>query len=161
MTHLRALFALAVALSPAVRAASTVYAATSLGPFKSTDGGVTWKQLVVTTNDPSLSGVPRILAMVVDPKTPSTVYAVGRFTTPAGFPNAVLKSTDAGATWAVVSKLSFLYTSTVALLAIDPVNTKVLYTMNFNSGVEVSTDGGVTWNAPAIPFPAGSSSGGT
>src|SRR5206468_12085200 len=113
------------------------------------------------TNDSSLSGVPRILAIVVDPKTPSTLYAMGRFTTPAGFPDAVLKSTDAGATWSAVSKLTFLYTSIAALLVIDPSNTKVLYTMNLNSGLEVSRDGGVTWSAPAIPFPAGSSGGGT
>ena len=63
----RTLFAmalLAVALLATVgaaRAASTLYAATKIGPFKSTDSGVTWKQLIVTTNDPSLPGLAEII----------------------------------------------------------------------------------------------------
>jgi uncharacterized protein (TIGR03437 family) len=62
----------------------------------------------------------------------------------------------------VVSKPTFSFTSgTAALLAIDPVKTSVLYTMNGSNGLELTTDGGVTWSAPAIPKPAGSPSGGT
>jgi uncharacterized protein (TIGR03437 family) len=149
-------------LEGTARAASTLYAATNLGPFKSTDSGVIWKQLIVTTNDSSLPGVPMIFAIVVDPQTPSTVYAIGRFDSPSGFPLAFLKSTDSGANWSVVSKLTFSYTSGIAaLLAIDPVKTNVLYTMAASDGLEVTTDGGVTWSAPTIPKPAGSASGGT
>ncbi len=133
-----------------------------MGPFKSTDGGVTWKQLIVTTNDSSLPGVPKIFTMAVDPQTPSTVYAIGRFDSPSGFPLAFMKSTDSGANWSVVSKPTFSYTSgSAALLAIDPVKTNVLYTMNASDGLEVTTDGGVTWIAPTIPKPAGSPAGGT
>jgi uncharacterized protein (TIGR03437 family) len=55
-----------LALAGTARAASTLYAATGIGPFKSTDSGVTWKQLIVTSNDSSLPGVPKILAIVVD-----------------------------------------------------------------------------------------------
>src|SRR5271154_4269750 len=123
MNHLRALFLLTILAWPRpAQAASTVYAGTGLGPFKSTDGGVTWKQLIVTTNDSSLPGVPKIFAMVVDPQTPSTVYAMGRFSSPSGSPLAFLKSIDAGANWSVVSKPTFAYTSgSAALLAIDPV----------------------------------------
>ena len=109
-----------LALAGTARASSTLYAATKTGPFKSTDSGVTWKQLIVTSNDPSLPGQPEIFSMVVDPQTPSTVYAFGRFDSPAGFPLAFLKSTDSGATWSVVSKPTFDYTfGTAALLAID------------------------------------------
>jgi uncharacterized protein (TIGR03437 family) len=62
----------------------------------------------------------------------------------------------------VVSKPTFSYASGVAtLLAIDPVKTNVLYTMNAADGLEVTTDGGVTWNAPTIPKPTGSASSGT
>jgi uncharacterized protein (TIGR03437 family) len=151
-----------LALAGTLRAASTLYAATSLGPFKSTDSGVTWKQLIVTTNDSSLPGVPKIFTMVVDPRTPSTVYAIGRFNSPSGFPLAFLKSIDSGATWSVVSKPTFSYTSgSAALLAIDPVKTNVLYTMAAIDGLEVTTDGGVTWIAPTIPKPAGSASRGS
>jgi uncharacterized protein (TIGR03437 family) len=143
-------------------AASTLYASTKQGPFKSTDSGVTWKQLIVTSNDASLPGEPSTLAMVVDPQTPTTVYAFARFTSPSGQPLAFLKSTDAGATWSVVSQPTFSYTFAAgAIVAIDPINTKVLYTMNASNGLEVTTDGGVSWAAPTIPKPASSSSAGT
>ena len=150
-----------LALGGAARAASTLYAATKFGPFKSTDSGVTWKQLIVTTNDPSLPGQPETFVMAVDPQTPSSVYAFGRFDSPSGFPLAFLKSTDAGANWSVVSKPTFSYTSgSSALLAIDPVRTNVLYTMATDEGLEVTMDGGVTWTAPTIPKPTGSASRG-
>ena len=89
--------------------------------------------------------------MAVDPQNPSTVYAFGRFGT-NGQTLAFLKSTDSGANWSVVSKPTFPYTSGLAgLLAIDPVKTNVLYTMAANNGLEITTDGGVTWSAPTIP----------
>jgi uncharacterized protein (TIGR03437 family) len=149
------------ALAGTATAASTLYAATKTGPFKSTDSGVTWKQLIVTSNDSSLAGQPEIFSMVVDPQTPSTVYAFGRFG-PNGQTLAFLKSTDSGANWSVVSKPTFTYTyGSAALLAIDPVKTNVLYTMAATDGLEVTTDAGVTWSAPTIPKPAGSASRGT
>jgi len=62
----------------------------------------------------------------------------------------------------VISKPTFSYTFAAgALLAIDPVKTTVFYTMNASSGLEVTTNGGVTWSEPTIPKPAGSPSGGT
>jgi uncharacterized protein (TIGR03437 family) len=149
------------ALAGPARAASTLYAGTKRGPFKSTDSGVTWTQLIVTTNDSSLPGEPETFAMAVDPQNPSTVYAFGRFG-PTGQTLAFLKSTDSGANWSVVSKPTFPYTSGLAgLLAIDPVKTNVLYTMAAADGLEVTTDGGVTWSTPTIPKPAGSASAGT
>jgi uncharacterized protein (TIGR03437 family) len=148
------------ALAGTARAASTLYAATKQGPFKSIDSGVTWKQLIVTSNDSSLPGEPETFAMAVDPQNPSTVYAFARFG-PSGQTLAFLKSSDSGATWSVVSKPTFTYTfGGAALLAIDPVKTNVLYTIAATDGLEVTTDGGVTWIAPTIPKPAGSASGG-
>lgn len=162
MRHSRVLFVVGVfAIANTASAASTLYAATKQGPFKSTDSGVTWKQLLVTSNDASLPGEPETLAMVVDPQTPSTVYAFARFG-PSGQTLAFLKSTDAGVNWSVVSKPTFPYTfSTGALVAIDPGRSDVLYTMNASNGLEVTTDGGVTWSAPAILKPAGAPNGGT
>jgi uncharacterized protein (TIGR03437 family) len=151
-----------LALAGTATAASTIYAATKQGPFKSTDNGATWKQLIVASNDSSLPGQPITLTMLVDPQTPSTVYAFARFNSPSGQPLAFLKSTDAGATWSVVSKPTFAYTfSTGAVAAIDAVKTNVLYTINASNGLEVTTDGGVTWNAPAILKPTGAPNGGT
>ncbi|MCU1272858.1 MAG: hypothetical protein JWO48_289 [Bryobacterales bacterium] len=66
----RAAYLLAVlilALGVTAKAASTLYAATNLGPYKSTDGGATWKQIIVTATDPLLQGAPGLRALVVDP----------------------------------------------------------------------------------------------
>ncbi len=160
----RTLLALALlAMGGAARAASTLYAATSIGPFKSTDGGLTWKQTLVTTTDPLLQGLPIMYAIAVDPQTPSTVYAMARFNSASGIRLAFVKSSDSAATWSVVSKPTFSYgASGSGLLVIDPVKTNVIYTIdNGGSALEVSTDGGVTWSTPTIPKPAGAVSGGT
>src|SRR5438477_11480426 len=110
MRHPRTFVLLTILMLPwPARAASTLYAATKTGPFKSTDSGVTWKQLIVTSNDSSLPGQPEVFSIVVDPQTASTVYAIGRFDSPAGFRLAFLKSTDSGANWSVVSKPTFIY----------------------------------------------------
>src|SRR5579862_2140495 len=110
MQFRRTLFALALlGTVGAARAASTLYAATSIGPFKSTDSGLTWKQTLVTTTDPVLQGLPIMYAIAVDPQTPSTVYAMARFNSPSGIQTAFVKSTDSGATWSVVSKPTFSF----------------------------------------------------
>ena len=59
-----------LALAATASAASTLYASTKDGPFKSTDGGITWIQLIVTTNDSSLPGEPSTLVMAVTRKRP-------------------------------------------------------------------------------------------
>jgi len=81
------------------KAASTLYAGTNLGPYKSADGGVTWKQVLVTFTDSVLQGVPTIRALVVDPKNPSNVYGdwpiqarIGGVQTPTGILLAVITS---------------------------------------------------------------------
>src|SRR5215510_8409594 len=62
-----------------------IYALTASGDiFKSTDGGVTW-------NSTGLLLVPAVYSLVVDPQTPSTIYA--------GTYNGLFKSTDSGANW--------------------------------------------------------------
>src|SRR5579863_1044976 len=158
------LFAMALlGMGGSARAASTLYAATNLGPFKSTDSGLTWTQSLVTTTDPLLQGIPIMYTIAVDPQTPSTVYAMARFNSPSGIQTALVKSTDSGVTWSVVSKPPFSFGANGSgLLVIDPVKTNILYTIdNTESALEVSTDGGVTWNTPAIPKPTGAVSGGT
>ena len=80
-------------------------------------------------------------ALVVDPQTPSTVYAL----TPAG----IFKTTDGGAGWHTTGALppadvpSFFPKS----LAIDPQNSTTLYAARESGGVLKSTDGGARWNA--------------
>jgi PKD repeat protein len=76
--------------------------------------------------------------------------------TPAG---GMWKSTDAGASWSVISdQLTVLGASD---LAIDPINTNIMYLAtgdgdagdNRSIGVLKSTDGGATWATTGLTFP--------
>lgn len=62
--------------------ANVIFAATSKGVFKSTDGGVNWQLLASIT--PALS-------LAIDPQNPATMYVVTTL--------GLLKSTDSGLTW--------------------------------------------------------------
>ena len=79
-----------------LHAASTILAATPLGPVKSTDGGVTWSVIPVNVNRGPLSQQPGMSGLAVDPKTPSIWYFVGY--SPSGVPG-LYKSLDSGETW--------------------------------------------------------------
>src|SRR6185503_12498940 len=76
--------------------------------FKSIDGGNSWQVSSRGLNE-------TVYNLVIDPKTPSTLYA-------NGYPG-VFKSTDSGATW----KTSFARPANdffiIGEMAIDPVNT--------------------------------------
>ena len=109
----------------------------STGVFKSTDGGGSW-----TTT--SLQGT-RIGALVVDPKTPTTLYAV--------VDESVQKSVDGGTNWRPSGDG---ITKPVLSLAIDETNPTVLYAGGGScrpelggsiceGGVFQSTDGGTRW----------------
>jgi photosystem II stability/assembly factor-like uncharacterized protein len=109
--------------------------------FKTTDGGDTWDE--VGTSAPALYGV---VALAIDPVTPSTLYAgtapIACSANPCG---ALLKSTDGGSTWAVTGPDGPDLFGIVAL-AIDPSATSTIYAAVFAHGVFESTDGGETWS---------------
>src|SRR5262249_12080216 len=89
-----------IAIGPGI-----VYAGTSGGGvFKSADGAQTW-----TPINAGLTG-PFVNAVVVDPSTPATVYAVG-------FGN-VLKSTNSGESWSFLT--SGIPNINIWSLAVDP-----------------------------------------
>jgi len=92
--------------------------------FKSADAGVTWQKINSGTS---------IQAMAVDPKTPSTVFAVGL---------ALLRSVDSGGTWQSVGPPCDVYRA----VAIDSANTSNVYAA-CSLGVMKSADGGNTWAA--------------
>ncbi len=132
------------------------------GIFKSTDGGRNWR----ATNGglESLIGrIPSILALAIDPQTPTTVYA--------GIWGGVVKSTDAGGSWQAVNAgldatslnpslnptdlfLRFNMSERfVHALTIDPRTPTTLYAVAWfglstvAQGVFKSTDGGSSWRA--------------
>lgn len=99
---------------------------TLAGVYKSTDSGLTWGRTSYTwyTNSP-------MKAITIDPVTPSTIYVLHGW--------GVVKSTNSGTSWMEVQGGTLAFRS----LAIDPVNTSVLYA--YSDGIYKSMDGGVTW----------------
>ena len=79
-----------------------------------------------------------VLALAIDPSTPSTLYAG----TNAG---GVFKSINGASTWTAVN--SGLTSTTVNALAIDPSTPATLYAGTFGGGVFKSTNGGTSWTA--------------
>ncbi len=106
----------ALAVDPA--SASTMWAGTDSGLFRSGDGGVTWT--------PVTNGIPAatITVLTFDPASPSTFYAA----TTVG----VFKSTDRGATWAPWN--GGLASLVVNAFAIAP-GSATLYAGTFGEGV--------------------------
>src|SRR5688572_6796633 len=98
------------------------------GHFKSLDQGASWTAL------PSPPGYKTVL--IFDPSNPSVMYA--------GAHGAVLKSTDAGATWTQSS--TGLPGVLVRSIEIDPVSPNILYASVDTAGVFKSLDSGDTWS---------------
>ena len=118
--------------------ATTFYAGTDNGVFKSTDGGGTWK----TTG------------LIIFP-----TYALGVDSTAnvyAGTLTDIRKSTDGGTTWTTVYTLpSGVFT--VNALVVDPSNSQNVYATfgtNISGGTVKSTNGGGTWATLAGGLPA-------
>ncbi len=126
-----------------VAARGTVYSGTDgSGVFKTVDGGANW----IAMNHGLRAAT--VLAVAVDPVTPSTVYA-GIAT------GGVFKSQDAGATWMAKNEgLTWPAGGVVEALAIDPMIPTTVYAVgvNFNSTVFKTGDGGGTWRAVTGPF---------
>jgi photosystem II stability/assembly factor-like uncharacterized protein len=120
---------------------STLFAATSRGIYKTTDGAITWVHL---PTPPVIYGNPWVTSIAVDPQTSSTVYAA---TSPVyvGVGNfdggGVLKTTDGGDSWTTLSNtLVGKYTGPIV---IDPHESATLYIAS-RSTLFKSTDGGAS-----------------
>lgn len=112
---------------------NVIYAASSGGVFKTTDGGANWT-LLPTTNMKELF---EIRAVAVDPTNPAIVYAGNSDSIYAMF-----KSTDGGATWTSISK--GLNAGTVTAIAINPASPLTVLAGS-PGGLWRSTDGGANW----------------
>lgn len=120
---------------------STIYAASTQGFLRSTDGGETW-------NTFGNAGNP-FYSLAIDPTSASTLYAG----TVNG--NGIFKSTDSGNRWSAVNKnlpvnqsAGTTYLPLTLTLVVDPSKSSTLYAGSYGNGVFVSTDGAATW-APA------------
>lgn len=107
--------------------------------WRSTDGAASWQP--IGRFPPKILGwqANQVYALAVDPRDPARVY-VGLV-----YPDNLMRSDDAGATWTRVTK--GLGAGAVTSIAIDPANPDTLYAAVYLSGVFRSTDRGATWTA--------------
>ena len=106
---------------------------TTLGVYKTTDGGERW----VEVNSGLFSH--EVLALVIDPAQPQVLYA--------GTEEGVFKTADAARRWRTTGLIGML----VHALAIDPANPQVLYA-GTERGLFFSEDDGTRWQrVTAVP----------
>jgi len=129
------------------------------GVYRTTDGGKTWKNM-------GLEKTERIARIVIDPRTPSTVFvaALGHLWNDDEN-RGVYRTTDGGSTW---ERVLYVDEGTgCADIAIDPENPGILYAAMWQfrrtpwsfssggsgSGLYRSTDGGKKWAKVAGGLP--------
>ncbi|HWT01381.1 MAG TPA: SBBP repeat-containing protein [Pyrinomonadaceae bacterium] len=125
--------------SPSILYASAIPGSSAV--FKSTDGGATWNTLPPLSN----SSIVFIGTIIIDPATPSTVYA--------GTQRGLYKSTNSGASWSLLNFGSFTQPAINAAV-IDPNNSQTLYAAA-STGIFRTTNGGANWTKinPSTPMP--------
>jgi photosystem II stability/assembly factor-like uncharacterized protein len=126
-------------------------AAAGGGVWKTTDAGVTWTPL--TDGQSTLF----MGAIAVAKSNSSVIYAGTGEDTNSGlsfYGRGVLKSTDGGASWTLLTNGGKFDRQTISKIAIDPGDANTVYVAmassgingtTGNSGVWKSTDGGSTW----------------
>lgn len=119
---------------------SRIYAGTSRGVARSTDGGATWSTAIAVSGTSSnlapAMAVGSVRSLAVDPAEPTTVYA--------GTGQGVFKSFDAGLSWSLSS--TGLNVASALKLAMDPVTPTTIYAGG-GAGVYASTNGATNWSA--------------
>lgn len=156
-----------VAVDPT--SATTVYAGTDGGVFRSIDAGDHWSRasagLPVPADD-CPCGPTSVIMLAIDPTTPATIYAGVHFVAAGlGRPSysQLFKTTDSGATWSEASpEIDWLYVAllstdagatweplsslppAVGVVIRDPAEPRTLYAGTY-FGVFKSVDRGVSW----------------
>jgi len=103
--------------------------------FKTTDGAAHWRQVPI-----ALPPGSNFTSLVVDPATPSTIYAA--YVDYAAGLGGVIKSRDGGESW--TAPQSLISTVWGLALAIDPHSSSQIYAAT-QSGVFRSTDAAASW----------------
>jgi photosystem II stability/assembly factor-like uncharacterized protein len=118
---------------------ATLYAVTSTGFFKSTNGGTNW-------NTANLAG--NVHTFAIDSQNPATIYAATVPSSGAAVSGSgVFKTTDGGRSWNAAN--SGIKAIPVRNLAIDPQHSGTLYAAN-GGKVLKTTDGGTHWIAGTL-----------
>ena len=125
---------------------STVYVATWDGVFRTTNGGGRWKPVSEGFGD------VQVTDLAIDPRTPSTLYAVGGNVDDDI--SAVFKSTDAGETWRSITPR---VDTNFGAVAVHPSIQHVVFVAS-GRGVFRSADGGRSWIAPSASVGLGDAS---
>jgi photosystem II stability/assembly factor-like uncharacterized protein len=130
-----------------------VYVGTAQGGvWKTTDGGTTWTPL--TDQAPTLV----VGAMAFDPSDPDVIYVGTGEPSSSGdtyYGAGVLKTTDGGATWALLGETSFAGMG-ISSVVVDPTDPNTVYVAASSNvfgnkprqstpGLYKSTDGGKSW----------------
>ncbi len=122
----------ALAIDP--QAPGTLYGGGRAGVYKSTDGGASWEDLSAGLPNPGPPFSPEVTALVIDPRNPTTVYALGPEL-------GVVKSTDGGFGW---DEINLGLRGEILALAVDSQIPTTLYAAG-SEGVFRSLDGGNLW----------------
>jgi len=116
-----------------------LYAGGNRGVFLSRDRGVSWESTGLTR--------PTSL-LVIDPRTPSTLYAAGGFNANISYQylagSGVFQSTDGGQTWRSIN--AGLPAADIRALVIDPETPSTLYCATSDE-IFKTTDAGENWSA--------------
>lgn len=124
---------------------ATLYAATSFGLYRSSNGGTTWTQTLNV-------GYGFVSDLLIDASAPATLYAAAASPYSNGA-NGIYKSVDNGITWTKLA--GGLPTSDVGRIALAMASTGAIYaaveavSSGNLLGIWKSADGGVSWAHPA------------
>ena len=131
------------------------------GVYKSIDAGKTWKRV-------GLAASEHIGKIVIDPRNSNVVYVASQGPLwSAGGDRGLYKTTDGGATWQQVLKISD--DTGVSDVVMDPKNPQILYASAYQrrravgqmigggpeGGIFKTTDGGKTWKKLSNGLPKG------
>lgn len=134
---------------------NTVYAGAATGGlWKTTDGGNTWTALTDEQDSLAMGHI------AIDPNNSNIIYAgtgESNMSCDSHYGAGILKSTDAGATWALIGQSYFNETS-ISKIVVDPSNSNIVWAANTRGtggficiskggtyGIWKSTDAGNTW----------------
>ncbi len=127
--------------APGDPARLTVYAATEVGVYKSTDGGQNWQ----AANHGLMGVIPESLA--VNPQNPDEAYA----NTPS---LNILRTRDGGRNW---QQLDIPFAGWRARMAVDPFTPSTVYfpaSLYMEAAINISPDSGATYQSVALPRPS-------